>query len=305
MSLLPASSLPWQAGVVDVEGVTIAYDVVGEGETVLLIMGLATQCIFWPDEFCADLVARGYRVVRFDNRDIGLSGSVDRGVPVRITQDFLKSRMRLKFKSNYTLFDMVGDTLGLLNHLDVDRAHVVGISLGGIIGQMLAADHPHRVRTLSLIMSHTNHSIFGAPHPRVLLAMGPPPPAATREQVIARNVRLFQTLGSPSYRRSDDELRAAFSIAYDRDNRIDGMERQTHALFATPCIDDMLGRIRAPTHVMHGLADLLVLPINARRIAARIPAARMTTFPGMGHDFPPALLPTWARLISENAVRPY
>ncbi len=304
MSVAPLS---WQAGSVDVKGVKIAYDVAGEDTagTMLLIMGLATQCIFWPDEFCGALVERGYRVVRFDNRDIGLSGSVNRGVPVRITRDFLKSRIRLKIESNYTLFDMVGDTLGLLDHLAIDRAHVVGISLGGIIGQMLAADHPRRVRTLSLIMSHTNHSLFGAPHPRVLLAMGPPPAQATREEVIARNVSLFQTLGSPAYRRTDEELRHAFSVAYDRDHRTDGMERQTHALFATPCIDEMLGRIRAPTHVMHGLADLLVLPINAKRIAGRIPNARLTTFAGMGHDFPRALLPQWAQLIVDNAERPH
>ena len=134
--------------------------------------------------------------------------------------------------------------------------------------------------------------------------MAPPPPTATRAEVVERNVQRFKVLGSPAYRRTDDELRFAFGMAFDRDHRTDGMERQTHALFATGCIDDMLARIRAPTHVMHGLADLLVLPINARRIAARIKGARVTTFPGMGHDFPRALLPTWARLIADNAARP-
>ncbi|MDP2343809.1 MAG: alpha/beta hydrolase [Deltaproteobacteria bacterium] len=299
------TALSWRQGSVDVDGVKIAYEVTGEGPTMLLIMGLATQCIFWPDEFCADLVARGYRVVRFDNRDVGLSGSVNRGVPVRITRDFLRSRIGIKVESNYTLFDMVKDTLGLLDHLGVDRVHIVGISMGGIIGQMLAADHPERVLTLSLIMSHTNHSLFGAPHPRVILAMGPPPAGATRAQIVERNVKAFQVLGSPAYRRTDDELRFAFTTAYDRDNRVDGVERQTHALFATGCIDGMLGRIRAPTTVMHGLSDLLVLPINAKRIAARIAGARVTTFPGMGHDFPRALLPRWAQLIGDNAVRPH
>lgn len=298
-----AGPLPWQVGSVDVDGVNIAYEVVGAGPTVLLIMGLATQCIFWPDEFCTDLVARGYRVLRFDNRDIGLSGSVDRQVPVHISRDFLLSRIGISIKSSYTLFDMVHDTVGLLDRLDVDHAHVVGISLGGVIAQMMAAEHPDRVRSLSLIMSHTNHPFFGIPHPRVILTTTPPPARATRQQSIDRNVSIFRTLGSPAYRRSDDELRAAFSKAYDRDHRVGGIERQTHALLATPCIDNMLGRIRAPTHVLHGRSDLLVLPINASRIAARIAGARLTMFAGMGHDFPRALMPTWARLIAENATR--
>ena len=297
------SALPWRSGTVDVDGVGIAFDEVGAGEPIVLIMGLAIQSIFWPDEFCADLVARGFRVVRFDNRDIGLSASVDRGVPVNIPRDFLLARLGRKPRANYTLHHMVADTFGVMDHLDLPRAHVVGISLGGIIGQMMAVARPERVRSLSLIMSHTNHALWGMPHPSVLLSMGPPPAGATREQIIERNVRSFQTLASPAYRRSDDELRYAFSVAWDRDSRTAGLDRQTHALFATGCIDDTLQHIKAPTTVMHGLADKLVLPHNARRIAARIAGSRLTLFPGMGHDFPPALLPTWARLIAENADR--
>lgn len=310
--------LPWQEGSVDVDHaddrgayrVAIGYDVVGDGpETLLLVMGLSTQCIFWPDEFVAAFVDRGYRVVRFDNRDIGRSGSVDRGVKVNVTKDFLVSRAAFFSggvipRSNYTLDAMVADTRALLDHLHIERAHVLGISMGGIIAQMLAARHRERVRTLSLIMSHTNHRLWGTPHPRVLLSMGPPPPGSPRAAVIERQVRTFQDLlGSPDHRRSDDELRHAFSVAYDRDHRVDGMERQTHALFASPCIDPLLPSITAPTTVLHGLADRLVLPVNARRIAARIPGATLTLFPGMGHDFPPALLPRWAALVLENMAR--
>ena len=300
--------LPWVSGSVDVAhedargsyAVSIGYDVVSGARdddagpdkgTILLVMGLSTQCIFWPDEFVGAFVDNGYDVVRFDNRDIGRSGSVDRGVTVNITRDFIVSRGGVIKEANYTLNDMVTDTRALLDHLRLDRVHVVGISMGGIIAQMLAARHPERVHTLSLIMSHTNHRLWGVPHPRVLLSMGPPPPGASRDAVIERQVRTFQDLlGSPGHRRSDAELRHAFSVAYDRDHRVDGMERQTHALFATPCIDPLLPRITAPTTVLHGLADKLVLPINSKRIAARIPGAKLTLFPGMGHDFQPGLL---------------
>ncbi len=310
--------LSWQAGSVDVAHVdhhgsyhvAIGYDVVDPAvvdaatPTLLLVMGLNTQCIFWPDEFVAAFVDKGFRVVRFDNRDIGRSGSVDRGVRVNVTKDFIISRGRVVSRSNYTLNDMVVDTRALLDHLKVQRAHVLGISMGGIIAQMLAAQHRDRVHTLSLIMSHTNHRLWGTPHPRVLLSMAPPPPGSSRDVVVERQVRTFQDLlGSPLYRRSDDDLRHAFATAYDRDHRVDGMQRQTHALFASPCIDPLLPSITAPTTVLHGLADKLVLPVNSRRIAARIQGARLTMFPGMGHDFPPALLPRWAELVLENMAR--
>jgi len=303
----PTSTLPWRSGVVDVDGVEIAFEEVGDGEPLLLIMGLSIQSIFWPDAFCAALVERGFRVIRFDNRDIGLSGSADRGRPVRITRDFLMSRLApRRLRPNYTLHDMVNDTVGLLDHLGLPSAHVVGLSLGGIIGQMIAATTPQRVRSLSLIMSHTNHPLWGIPHPAVLLRMGPPPPGSTREQVIARNVESFQLLGSPKYRRSDAELRFAFTVAAERERRGDdtsGLDRQTHALFATGCIDHLLPSITAPTTVLHGLADRLVVPRNARRVARLIPGATLHLFDGMGHDFPPALLPRWAELVAENAAR--
>ena len=297
------STLPWRSGRVDVDGVEIAFDVVGEGQPLILIMGLAIQSIFWPDEFCADLIERGYQVVRFDNRDIGLSAAVDRGVKVRITRDFLKSRFGGRVRANYALNEMVADTLGVMDHLGFDDAHVVGISMGGIIGSMLAADQPKRVRSLALIMSHTNHPLWGIPHPAVLLNMGPPPKGATRNDIIERNVKSFKQLGSPAYRRTDDELRHAFTVAYDRDPRLAGLDRQTHALFASPCIDDRLAHIQAPTTIMHGLNDRLVLPRNAQRMASRIRGAELKLFPGMGHDFPPALLPEWAQRIADNAAR--
>lgn len=296
--------IPWQAGSVDVDGVRIAFDVAGDGpETVLLIMGLSTQSIFWPPEFVAEFLNAGCRVVRFDNRDIGLSASVDRGVKVNIQRDFIASRAATLRRANYTLFDMVRDTLGVLDHLAVARAHVVGISLGGIIAQMLAAQHANRVASLSLIMSHTNHGYWSIPHARVLLKMGPPPATATRAEVIERSVQVFQLLGSPAYRRSDEQLREAFTAAYDRDHRTDGMERQTQALFATPCIDPMLSDIVAPTTILHGTSDLLVRPHNSPRIAARIRGSTLTMFPGMGHDFPPPLLPQWAALIQTNMAK--
>ncbi len=299
---LPATSaLPWVAGTVSVDGVDIYYESVGEGEPILLIMGLSIQSIFWPDAFCQALVDAGYRVIRFDNRDIGLSAAVDRGVKVNISKDFVRSKLGLSVRANYTLHDMVRDTVGVLDHLDIDGAHVVGISLGGILAQMLWASQPSRVKSLAFIMSHTNHRLWGTPHPAVLLRMGPPPAGSTREQIIARNVETFQLLGSPAYRRSDDELRYAFTVAYDRDSRVGGSDRQTHALFATPCTDPILPTITVPVTIMHGTHDRLVLPKNSARMGKMIPHARLTFFDGMGHDLPPALLPTWAKHIVDNA----
>jgi len=299
------SSLPWRAGVANNGDVALHYEEVGDknGEPLVLIMGLSIQSIFWPDELCQDLVDRGFRVVRFDNRDIGLSSSVDRGVPVRITRDFLLSRVGVAPRANYTLHDMVADTAAVMDAAGMAHAHLCGISMGGIIAQMLAVSAPTRVRSLTLIMSHTNHPVWGTPHPSVLLRMGPPPPGASPEQIIERNVQSFQLLASPKYRRTDDELRHAFTVAHHRDPRTAGLDRQTHALFATGCIDPILARITQPTSVLHGLADKLVLPINGRRVAARIPGARLTMFDGMGHDFPPALLPEWARHVDETAAR--
>ncbi len=297
------SSLPWRSSTTKRSGVEIAFDVVGSGEPVLLVMGLSIQSIFWPDELSADLLARGFQVIRFDNRDIGLSASVDRGVPVHITRDFLLSRAGRKPAANYTLHDMVDDTAAVLDECGHSSAHVVGLSMGGIIAQMLAVKSPQRVRSLTLIMSHTNHPLWGTPHPSVLLRMGPPPPGASREAIIERDVMSFQLLGSPKYPRPVEELRHAFTVAYDRDSREGGKDRQTHALFATGCIDDILPSITQPTSVLHGLADKLVVPHNARRVAARIKESRLVLYPGMGHDFPVALLPDWATHIASTASR--
>lgn len=307
------STLPWRTQTAtvrhqDVDGrsydVDIAWDVVGEGRPLLLIMGLAIQRIFWPDELCQDLVDRGFQVVRFDNRDIGGSHKVARGRKVNITRDFLLSRLSHRLvRANYTLDAMVEDTLGVMDAAGFQQAHVVGLSMGGIIGGMLAARHPERVRSLALIMSHTNHPVFGIPHPSVLLQMTPPPAGATAETLIRLNVDRFAFVAGSAYPRPREELERAFRIAFARDPDTAGLDRQTHALFASPCIDDDVARITAPTTIMHGLDDKLVLPINSRRLHARIKGSTLTMFPGMGHDFPPPLLPVWAQHIADNVAR--
>lgn len=294
----------WRNGVAMVGGRRLAWEQTGDGEPLLLIMGMANQCVLWPDPFCADLVARGFRVIRFDNRDIGGSDSVDRGVPVRIARDYARSRAGLPVRASYTLHDMTADTVGLMDALELRDAHLVGVSMGGLIGQILAARHPRRVRSLTNLMSHTNHRWHAVPRLRLLWSMsGRDRTDHSRDGVIRRNLKVCRMIGSPAYPRAEAELRDAFGRAFDRDYRPDGMLRQLHAMIATPCIDDLLPSITAPTQVVHGLADPLVTPINGRRCAALIRNARLELFAGMGHDFPPPLLPRWADLIARNAAR--
>jgi pimeloyl-ACP methyl ester carboxylesterase len=176
--------------------------------------------------------------------------------------------------------------------------------MGGLIAKILASRYPHRVRSLAGLASHTNHRRHAVPRARLLWSMsGRDRTDHSREGVIRRNLKLCRMLGSPDYPRPDAELREVFGRAYDRDYRPDGMLRQLHGLIATPCLDELLPAITAPTQLLHGLADPLVTPINGRRAAAAIPGARLELYPGVGHDFPAELLPRWAELIAANAAR--
>jgi len=226
-------------------------------------------------------------------------------VPIRIARDYAYSRLLGgRLRAGYTLHDMAVDTLGLLDALAIDAAHLVGISMGGLIAKLIAARHPRRVRSLAGLLSHTNHRRHAVPRPRLLWSMsGRDRTDHSRDGVIRRNLKVARMLGSPAYPRPDAELREVFGAAFDRDYRPDGMLRQLHGLIATPCLDELLPAITAPTQLLHGLADPLVTPINARRAAAAIRGARLELYPGVGHDFPAPLLPRWAELIATNAAR--
>lgn len=299
-------NLCWSSGSASVNGLQLSWEQAGpaHGEPLLLVMGLGGQLIHWPDELCQPLVDDGFRVIRFDNRDAGLSDSGNRGVRINLTRDWLKGRLGHRAAANYRLHDMADDAVGLLDALGIQRAHVVGVSMGGMIAQILAARHPHRVISLCSISSSTNHP--GLPPSRFdvlwrMAGIGPKP--KTREQVIHRTTSILRRVGSPAFPTPMEYRRALVGRAYDRAFRPRAMLRQTHAIVSTGSFEDLLPEIRVPSQVIHGLSDPLLRPLHGRRSASLIRDAKLELIPGMGHDFALPLMPRWASLISTNAAR--
>lgn len=298
--------LCWTAGSACVNGLQIAWEQAGpeQGEPLLLLMGLGGQLIHWPDALCERLVRQGFRLTRFDNRDAGLSSDGDRGLPTRIPQDWLRSRFGLPAESNYNLYDLAEDAVGLLDALGIARAHLVGASMGGMVAQILAARYPRRVLSLNSIMSSTNDPRLPSARFDVLWRMaGIGPKPRTREQVIRRSTAMLRRVGSPEFPTSYEYRARLAGQAYDRAFRPAGVARQAHAVLTTGSIESLLPRISAPTQVVHGLADPLLRPACGERSARLIPGARLELIAGMGHDLAPALAPRWAELIAGNAAR--
>ncbi len=280
-------------------GITLCYETFGERSdpTLLLVMGLATQMIAWPEDFCRALAARGLHVVRFDNRDIGRSTHVS-GRPPTVVQLLRRSRRA----ASYTLGDMADDTAGLLERLDLAPAHVVGASMGGMIAQTLTARHPTLVRSLVSIMSNTGSLRDGQPslrvYPTILRR-----PARGREAFIASAERMFATIGSPGLPRDEQELRTLAGVSYDRDHDPDGPGRQLAAIIASGDRTPQLRRIAVPTLVIHGTGDPLVPPSGGRATARAIPGAELMMVEGMGHDLPRAVWPRLIDAIAAHALR--
>ncbi len=257
---------------------------------VLLIMGLGGQLVMWPDEFCQHLVAAGYQVIRFDNRDIGLSSKLDtHGVP-NIPQLALRRTLGLPAPAPYKLDDMATDTLGLLDALKIATAHVVGVSMGGMIAQILAARQPQRVRSLAAIMTSSGHPLLPGPSLKLRLRLIRPR-SADPEIALRDSIRTFQLIGSPAYPQSAEELRPKISRQMQRNVHPPGVARQLAAILASGSRTRLLKSVRAPTLILHGREDPLVPVAAAHDLARRIPHARCEIIDGMGHDLPPALLP--------------
>jgi pimeloyl-ACP methyl ester carboxylesterase len=281
-------------------GIELAYQEIGDpdGEPLLLVMGLATQMLAWDEEFCALLAERGFRVVRFDNRDIGRSTKVNSGgVPNRA--DMLLGRRRA---AAYLLRDMAADTTGLMDHLGIESAHLVGASMGGMIAQTVAIESPGRVRSLVSIMSSTGNRLLGLPSWRAfgtLLAR----PGPGREAAIERTVETFRTIGSPGYPMDEQRLRRLAGASYDRSHSRAGIARQLHAVTASGDRTAELERLRLPATVLHGDSDPLIRPIAGRATARAIRDSRLRIFPGMGHDLPRRLWPDFVEEIAATAAR--
>lgn len=300
------SELDWQSQEIDSNGLRLHLERAGpaSGEPLVLIMGLGGQLIQWPERLCAELIRRGFQVIRFDNRDAGLSQDAGRGVRFNLRADYLRVRLGLPpGPANYLLHDMADDLVGLLDALDIERAHLVGASMGGMIAQLCAATYPQRVRSLCSIMSGTNHPWTLATDLKLLLRLSSPPSDHRRDTIVERQVVTMGLIGSPGHPTPEAERRAFAQRAFDRAFRPGGTLRQMHAIVATGGFEKRLHRITAPTLILHGREDPLQRLACGRRSARFIPGARLQVIDGMGHDFPETLMPSWAERITDNAHR--
>jgi proline iminopeptidase len=267
----------------------------------VLIRGLGTQRTAWPEEFLAALVEREHRVITFDNRDVGLSTKFDRVGSVSVADTMARAARSEPVKTPYRLDDMALDVVALLDALEIDSAHVAGISMGGMIAQLLAARHGERLRSLTSIMSSSGAPGLPGPTPEAAAALfSRPENPEDRESVIRHNVELLKVIGSPGFRPGDAYLRAMAEKAYDRCHCPDGMERQLVAILGAESRVELLAAIRVPTLVIHGQDDPLI-PVEAGiDTAKRIPGAELRLIPGMGHDVVPGLAPILAAAISDH-----
>ncbi len=291
---------------VQVNGITLEYESFGpeDRETVLLIMGLGAQLTQWPLPLCDELVARGYRVLRFDNRDAGLSTKFERGQFAPLPAAFAGFMTGKTPFVPYTLYDMVDDSVGLLDALGIEKAHIVGSSMGGMIAQLIASEYPERTLSLTSIMSTSGNALLPPPKPRVMkLFVSPAPPASHMEAVIERGIRTYQTIGSPAWPTDEETLRQWVTRDATRSYCPSGVVRQAAAAVTNGDRRPKLRRIAVPAVVLHGDADPLVPVEGGRDTAANIPGAELRVVEGMGHDIPLQLIDTFADAIVAAAER--
>lgn len=266
-------------------GVEIEVDERGSGEPVLLVMGLGAQLVFWDERFCDSLADRGFRVVRFDNRDCGLSTRlVESGVP-DVRALMLRWLLGLPVPAPYTLRDLAADALGVLDGLGLGAAHVVGVSMGGMIAQTLAIEHPERLLSMTSIMSGPGDRWTSVGRPQGVSALFRRP-ARSREEAARRTVEIFRGIGSTGFDIDEERLAAVGALSFDRCPHGDGVARQMAAVLASGSRRVALRSVSVPSLVIHGGADPLLPPAAGRATAAAIPGARFIEIPGMGHDMP-------------------
>jgi pimeloyl-ACP methyl ester carboxylesterase len=284
---------------IGVNGIELEYEVRGEGEPLLLIMGLSGQLITWPEGFVDQLVQRGFQVIRFDNRDSGLSTHFDTPPPT-IRQLLAGVLLNRPIPAAYALADLAGDAAGLLDALGLDSAHVVGASMGGMVAQELAVRHPHRVRSLTSIMSNTGDRRHG----RISLTLVPVwirLRRKVRRDPIDAGIELWRRIGGPAFDQA--EARDLVERSYARSHDPDSVGRQSAAILACPDRTPSLRHVKVPTLVVHGLADKLVLPSGGAATARAIPGSRLLMFPDMAHDLPRNRWPELADAIRATASR--
>ncbi|CQD10937.1 lipG [Mycobacterium europaeum] len=258
---------------------------------VLLIMGLGAQLLLWRTAFCEQLVGHGLRVIRYDNRDVGLSSKTrHRGSGQPLLARLARSWLGLPSRAAYTLEDMADDAAAVLDHLGIADAHIVGASMGGMIAQIFAGRFHERTKTLAVIFSSNNSAFLPPPAPRALLALlKGPPPGSPREVILDNAVRVGNIIGSPRYRVPEEQARAEAAEGYDRNYYPQGVARHFGAVLGSGSLRRYNRRTVAPTVVIHGRADKLMRPFGGRAVARAIDGARLVLFDGMGHDLPQQL----------------
>jgi pimeloyl-ACP methyl ester carboxylesterase len=283
----------------DVNGLRIEYDHFGDrgARPLLLVMGLGAQMLLWEEEFCRALAERGHFVVRFDNRDVGLSSKLDAaGVP-NVFELMQRVAAGQRPEVPYTLDHMADDAAGLLDALGLESAHVCGASMGGMIAQTLAIRHPRRVRSLTSIMSTTGNPALPPAAPEAMAALMTPPPA-TRAEAIEHHLKTWRVIGSPGFAVDEARIRERGGVLYDRCFHPAGTARQLAAILAHGSRKQALAAVTAPSLVIHGAADPLVPLAGGRDTAEAIPGAELLVIEGMGHDLPPEV---WPRVVEAIA----
>jgi pimeloyl-ACP methyl ester carboxylesterase len=288
---------------ISANGITIEYEEFGASDAppLLLIMGLGAQLTLWPMEFVEALTARGYRVIRFDNRDIGLSTKFDAAGLPDMASIMMAAMMGKKPSVPYTLDDMSADAVGLLDALNIKAAHIVGASMGGMIAQNVAADYPDRTLSLTSIMSTTGNPSLPPARPDAMAVLTNRPTATDTDTLVAFTVNAARVIGSPAYPASDEKLKARVRADMARSFSPTGFARQMSAIIASGDRRSKLAKVTAPTLVIHGEADPLVPLEGGKDTAANIKGAKLLTIPGMGHDLPVELVDKIANAIAKIA----
>lgn len=284
-------------------GLSLCYEEFGKNSdpAILLVMGLGTQMIAWPDAFCQGLANLGFRVIRFDNRDIGLSQKMYHSPKPNIVKITILAKLGLPFKVAYQLSDMASDAIGVLNALDIDKAHIAGVSMGGMISQILAAQAPERVLSLTSIMSTSGRRHIPSARPEILKEMLKP--AGTEEtSAVAQRMKVLRLIGSVGqYQSSDEEIREKVLRSYRRSVYPAGYLRHMAAIAHCGSREKYLRKISAPTVVIHGKADPLVSVEGGIDTARLIQGSKLQLIDDMGHDLPSKLVPTLVEMIANHA----
>ena len=284
-------------------GIEIFYEDRGDpsADVILLVMGLGAQMTLWPDELVAALVGDGFRVIRYDNRDIGLSQKFEGKRAPSLPVQVLRKKIGFPAKVPYTLKDMADDGIGLLDALGIARAHVVGASMGGMIAQLMAVHHGHRLASLTSIMSTTGNGKLPQAEKHAIDALVAPITSMEEESLVAHGLNIAKNIGSPGYPFDPDQQRERVLLNMRRSVYPAGLPRQLAAIIDDGCRRARLAGVTVPTLVMHGEADPLVKLEAGEDTAKHISGARLVTIPGWGHDLPIPLVPRIAGEIAGHA----